>query len=196
MAAYSTLSGFPLSFLGSGNNGGGPGVHRYMDLNRLRDLVAAPMACLFVILILCLFAVQRPVSSGILVPMMRTRTEPLRFCEFNGFTVYLRSDGKIGGWARNEEVSREASLSRIREARENVEDDTLFVIADPDVSYGDFASLIAYIHRAAPLDRVAVVTSAGQVQGISTPRGSADRPICGSMPIRVACCPRPAENPC
>ena len=68
-----------------------------MDLNRLRALLAAPMACLFVILILCVFAVQRPVSTGIRIPMMHTRAEPLSNCEFNGFTVYLLSDGQLAG---------------------------------------------------------------------------------------------------
>jgi len=61
----------------SGNNTDGPGVQRNMDINRLLELVAAPIACLFLILIFCVFAVQRPVSTGILIPMMHTRAEPL-----------------------------------------------------------------------------------------------------------------------
>jgi biopolymer transport protein ExbD len=135
-----------------------------MNLDRLREIVAAPIACLFVILVLCVFAVQRPASTGILIPMMRTRAEPLSNCEFNGFTVYLRSDGTLAGGFREDQASRKVILSRIREARNNIQDDTLFVIADPDVPYGDLAALIAEIHHAAPPDHIAVVTREAQVE--------------------------------
>jgi biopolymer transport protein ExbD len=121
------------------------------------------MACLFLILILCLFEVQRPASAGILIPMMHTRAEPLSNCEFNGFTVYLRSDGMLSGRSRDQEVSRDVILSRIRDARGGMQDETIFVIADPEVPYGDFAALIADIHHAAPADHIAVVTGAGQI---------------------------------
>jgi biopolymer transport protein ExbD len=147
-----------------------------MNLNRLREALAAPMACLFVILILCVFAVQRRDSTGILVPMMRARAKPLSFCEFNGFTVYLRSDGRLAGGRRDEEVSRDVILSRIREAQHNVQDDTMFVIADPDVPYGDFAQLIADIHNAVPPDHVAVVTRVARVEGISYRGGVPEGP--------------------
>jgi biopolymer transport protein ExbD len=140
-----------------------------MNLNRLRELVAAPMACLFVILILYVFAAQRHVSTGILIPMMRMRAEPLSNCEFNGFTVYMRSDGTLGGGSRDSEVSRDVMLSRIKEAEDNIQDDTIFVIADPEVPYGDLATLVADIHHVAPPDHIAVVTRAGQVEGWSTP---------------------------
>ena len=138
-----------------------------MNLNRLRELVAAPMACLSLILIFCILAIERPVSTGILIPMMRKRAEPLSFCEFNGFTVYLRSDGKIAGGSQDDVISRDVMLSRIREAKDNIQDDTIFVIADPDVSYGDVIKLISDIHSAVPPDHIALVTRAGQVEGIS-----------------------------
>lgn len=113
------LASFP------GNNADAPGAGTDMDLNRLRALLAAPMACLFVILILCFLAVQRPVSTGIRIPAMRTRKEPLSFCEINGYTVYLRSDGKLAGGSRKDEIPRDVLLSRIREARDNIQDDTI-----------------------------------------------------------------------
>ena len=140
-----------------------------MDLNRLRELVAAPMACLFVILVLCLFAVQKPVSTGILVPMMRKRADPLGNCEFNGFTVHLRQGGSVSVGDLNREIPREMMFARIREAQGDVWDDTIFVIADPDVSYGDFASLLADIHQTVPSVHIAVVTRAGQVQAFLMP---------------------------
>ncbi|MGD0800010.1 MAG: hypothetical protein ABR906_01710 [Terracidiphilus sp.] len=92
-------------------------------------------------------------------------------CEFNGFTVFLRSDGKLAGGSRYDEVPRDVMLSRIRAAQDYVQDDTIFVIADPDASYGDFAALIADIHGAAPRDHIAAVTRAGQIQAWSIPGG-------------------------
>jgi hypothetical protein len=94
---------------------------------------------------------------------MRTRAAPLANCEFNGFTVYLRSDGKVAGGDREDVVSMATMLSRVKEARDNIQDETIFVITDPDVFYGDFAELIAGIHNVAPPDHIAVVTREGQI---------------------------------
>jgi hypothetical protein len=135
-----------------------------MDLNRLRALLAAPMACLFLILILCVFTVRRPVSTGIRIPMMRARAKPLGFCEFNGFTVYLRSDGKLAGGDREDVVSRDVLLSRIVEARDNIRDDTIFLVVDSQAPFGDLARLIGDIHNAAPPDHIAVVTRAAEIE--------------------------------
>jgi biopolymer transport protein ExbD len=142
-----------------------------MDPDSLRKLVAAPMVSLFAILILCVFVVQKPPSSGVLVPMMRNRAEPLTNCEFNGFAVYLRSDGMLGGGDREDQVSWGEMLSRVRDARDNIQDDTIFVIADPEVSYGQLARLVVDIHNTAPPDHIAVVTPAGQVEGFVGPSG-------------------------
>jgi len=135
-----------------------------MNLNTLRTMLAAPMAALFAILILCVVVMERPASTGIRIPMMRTRAKPLNNCSFSGFTVYLRSDGKIGGGDRDDVISRNVVLSRIREAENNIRDDSIFVIADPDVSYGEFASLITDIHSIAPADNIAVVPREAQFQ--------------------------------
>jgi hypothetical protein len=155
----------------SGNNIGYVGVKGSMNINRLREFVAAPMACLFLILVLCVLAVEKPVSTGILIPMMHTRANPLSFCEFNGFTVYLRSDGTLAGGSRDEEVSRGVMLSGIKEAGDNIQDDTIFIIADPGVSYGDLAALVADVRQTAPSDHIAVVTRAGQLRGWTVPAG-------------------------
>ncbi len=93
-----------------------------MNPNRLLELVAAPLACLFLILVLCVFAVQRPVSTGLPISTMRTRGQPLGNCEFNGFTIYLRADGKLAGGSREDVVSREVMLARVKEARDNVQE--------------------------------------------------------------------------
>ena len=135
-----------------------------MNLNWLQSLLAAPIACLFMIPILCMFAVQKPVSTGIRIPMMRTRPVPLINNCFSTFTVYLNADGTLSGGSREDVVSRNVLLSRIKDARDNIQDGTIFVITDPDVPYGEFAALLADIHNAAPPDHIAVVTRAAQIQ--------------------------------
>lgn len=142
-----------------------------MDSSRLRALFAAPMAGLFAILIPLVFLAQRPASTGVFIPMMRTRPQPLSNCEFNGFTVYLRTDGRIGGGKRDAVVSLKIMLSRIVEARDNIQDDTIFLIADPDAPYSLVADLTAKIHQIAPADRIALVTRDGLVEGIPTDSG-------------------------
>lgn len=134
-----------------------------MGFERLRTLWALLLASLLLILLVCVFATQRTTSMGIRIVTMRLRPAPLANCEFNGFTVYLRSDGTVGGGDREDVVSRATILSRIKEARDNIQDDTIFVIADPDVSYGQFAELIADIHNVAPPDHIGVVTREGQI---------------------------------
>ncbi len=139
------------------------GVHYSMGLERFRTLWALPLASLLLIFLVCVLATQRPTSTGIRIATMRLRSAPLTNCEFNGFTAYLRSDGTFGGGDREDVVSRATILSRIKEARDNIQDNTIFVIADQDVLYGQFAELIADIHNAAPPDHVGVVTREGQV---------------------------------
>lgn len=134
-----------------------------MDVERFRTLFVVPLASLFLILLVCVFVVQRPSAIGIRIPMMRVRSAPLTNCEFNGFTVYLRSDGKVAGGNRDDVVSMETMLSRITEAADNIQDDTIFVITDPDVSYGEFAKLIGEIHKVAPADHIGVVTREAQI---------------------------------
>lgn len=144
-----------------------------MDVNpnSLRLLVAAPMASLFLILMVSTFAMETPASTGILIPMMRLRPVPLGNCEFNGFTVHLRSDGSVAGSELEGAVPKRTILSWIKEARGNIQDETIFVIADPDASYGQFAELIAEIHDAAPPDHIGVVTREGQVAVSRYPSG-------------------------
>jgi hypothetical protein len=67
-----------------------------MDLNRLRALLAAPMAALFLILLLSTFAVQRPASVGMYLPLPKVRTVPFKDCDFvsdRSIVAQLHKDG-------------------------------------------------------------------------------------------------------
>jgi biopolymer transport protein ExbD len=134
-----------------------------MSLDWFQSLLAAPLVCILLIPTLCVFAMQKTVPTGIRIPMMRTRPEPLSNSCSSPFTVYLRANGRLSIGSRTTELSRGALLSQIEEARDSIQDGTIFVIAAPDVPYSEFAALIADMHNAAPPDRIAVVTRAAQI---------------------------------
>jgi len=138
-----------------------------MDLNRLRMIVAASVASLFVVLVLCVFAVQHPQpSEGIWVPMMRTRAVPLRNCSFNGFTIHVLADGKLTGADAGLKFTDELLVSRAAQAQDYISDDTFYVIADPSVPYGRVTDVLSEIQHAAPRDRVALVPREAQVEEV------------------------------
>ncbi|MGD0832271.1 MAG: hypothetical protein ABR907_15120 [Terracidiphilus sp.] len=67
-----------------------------MDLNRLRLLVAAPMASLFLVLSLCAFVVERPGAVGMRVPMIRVPDQSKNNCSDPNRSVFLQlsNDGR------------------------------------------------------------------------------------------------------
>ncbi len=113
-----------------------------MDLDRLRSLLAAPMAGLFLILALCTFAVQRPASMGIQIPLLKVRTHPYKDCDFlsdRNIVVQLHNDGST--WINETRVSAGELRPRLAEIYENRMKKVIFVRPDPEVSFGNFADI-------------------------------------------------------
>ena len=133
-----------------------------MDPSRLRLWLAAPMASLFLVLSLCAFVVQRPYSSGILVPMMRERTAPVYWCDFHGFTIRMLPDGQV--LAVDTEIPPDRLVPLIAEVMEYRSDRTVYVIADQGVSYGRVAGLLDKISHADPKIQIALVARQAQVE--------------------------------
>jgi biopolymer transport protein ExbD len=152
----------------SGNIAAESGVQYLMNPNRWLEIAAVPLASLFLILILVVFGIQRPPSTGILIPMMKVRPEPLSNCSFAAFTIYLRSDGTLGGGSRDQTVSWHEATSRLRQAAAEVgiRDNTVYLIADGETHYKYVFKLVSDIHATAPTVHIALVTSSGQVSGI------------------------------
>jgi biopolymer transport protein ExbD len=111
-----------------------------MDLSRLRALVAAPLASLFLVLVLCTFEVRRPVSAGIHVPITRVRTDPIDSCEGvdRWIVVLLHKDGSA--WINEAPVPAGELRSRLAEIYENRKYKLIYMFSDPDVSFGEFAN--------------------------------------------------------
>jgi biopolymer transport protein ExbD len=116
-----------------------------MDLDRLRLLVAAPMAGLFLILSLCAFVMQRPASVGMWVPMLRVREIPDYDCPGVDRTIVVRLL-KSGIIKINEtDVLANELRARLAEIYENRQEKILPVYSDPEVSFGDFATFYANV---------------------------------------------------
>jgi len=116
-----------------------------MDLNHLRALFAAPLAALFLILALCTFALQRPSSVGMYLPITRVRTIADYDCPGVDRTiiVLLRKDGSY--WINETQVPANELRPRLAEIYENREEKILPLFADPEVSYGQFADFYSKV---------------------------------------------------
>lgn len=117
-----------------------------MDLSRLRSLLAAPMASLFLILCLCAFAGRQPVSMGIRIPVMRVLAEdPRGFCDSHGFNLHLHPDGSI--WAFNNEVSHEDLAQTVNRVMKFRSYKVVYLIVDEGVTYKQASDILAELSR-------------------------------------------------
>jgi biopolymer transport protein ExbD len=117
-----------------------------MDLNRLRSLLAAPLAALFLVLVLCVFPVQRSPSVGIRIPLLRVRTVAFKECDFlsdRSVVVRLHKDGST--WINETQESHEKLGIVLAEIYDNREEKIIYMLPDPDVSFGDFAEIYSKV---------------------------------------------------
>ncbi len=129
-----------------------------MDLNRLRALLAVPMASLFLVLVLCVFAVQKPGSMGMRIPIIRMPEMPKNDCSDPNRIVYLRlaQDGSV--WLNSTQIPLDQLTAIIKVVMENRSDRILYVVADPHISYGQFQSLLDKIAAAKLVLHIALLT--------------------------------------
>jgi hypothetical protein len=110
-----------------------------MDMNRLQAILAAPLAGLFLILTLCAFALQKPEEEGMYLPITRVRMISDYYCPGVDRTILvsLHKDGSY--WINEEQIPTDEFRFTLTEIYENRKQKILPVLADPDISYGDFA---------------------------------------------------------
>ena len=105
-----------------------------MDLNRLRSILAAPMAALFLILVLCIFAVRRPPSVGVRIPMVRIhRTYQNEFsCDGRFKFLRLTKDGIT--WINEAEIPVNQVRHRVAALMEDRAERVVYVVVDSELS--------------------------------------------------------------
>lgn len=130
-----------------------------MDLNRLRSFLAAPRAALFLILVLCVFGVQRQASVGMMVPLEQVQVVPHKGCDFlsdRDVVVQLHKDGST--WINETRVSSDKLRSEFAEIFENRQAGYIYINSDPDVSFEEFASLYSTANTSSSNIRVVLLT--------------------------------------
>ena len=131
-----------------------------MDLNRLRTLLADPVASLFLVLTLCVFVARRPVSAGVHLPIAQVRVIPFGQC-FSGLSgrdIVLRIKNDGSTWINETEFSpadiRE-SLSAIYEYRQ---EKIAYLMVEPEVDDAEFAHIYALAASSTPGLHLGVLT--------------------------------------
>jgi biopolymer transport protein ExbD len=136
-----------------------------MDLSWLRSLLAAPLVCLFMILVVCSLEVSQPHSVGIRVPIVQLPPQPQPAYECNAIslTVWLTKDGKI--WINNTETPAKELTERLAEIFEYRMHPVVYVFADHKVTFGQFADFMARITAVkATRPRLSIVLVSGQLR--------------------------------
>lgn len=102
--------------------------------------MVVPLASLFLILVLCVFGVQRQPSVGIRIPITRIRTVPFNICPgiYTSIHVQLHKDGSY--WINETQVPANEFRSRLAEIYEDREEKILPRVSDPNASLEDFAN--------------------------------------------------------
>jgi len=116
-----------------------------MDANRLPSLMAAPMASLFLVLCLCAFLMQRPVSTGMHLPLLQVRQIPIRDCDFWHFVsdrdIILRIQGDGSTWINETREPPDQLADTLAMIFANRSYKYLYMFVDPDVSFAEFADV-------------------------------------------------------
>ena len=129
-----------------------------MDLNRLYALIAAQLASLFLVLVLCTFEVRRPVSVGFRIPMLRIhRTAQDEFsCDDRSVFLRITRDGKT--WINATEIPADQVRSTVATLMENRAERVVYVVVDSELSYGEFARFLDSVEGATEDLHVVVVS--------------------------------------
>lgn len=143
-----------------------------MDLYRLRALVTAPMASLFLVLSLCAFVMHRPVSVGMYVPMARVRTVPFDDCQGvdRSIVVLLHKDGST--WLNETQMRPDGLRSELAEIYDNRKYKLIYMFSDPDVSFGEFANFYNNVASSTRDLRIGLRTRQLETQLQQCPPGS------------------------
>lgn len=122
-----------------------------MDSDRLRTVLSPTLASLFVILLLCVFIVRRPIpAEGLRIPLypLHPESKVSGVCNARAIVLWLTKDGRM--WINNFEARPDELRPKLAEIFENRAVKKAYVVAHSDVSYGQFADFMSRIVGASP----------------------------------------------
>jgi biopolymer transport protein ExbD len=122
-----------------------------MDLMRLRAMLAAPVAAVFLLLVLVGFAARQRAEVGVplwFYPKDRGSEDEIGVCNYRRLVVWLDRDGTVRiNETRIPPGTLRARLAEIFEYRAFKQ---VFVVADSGVSWQQFLSFFSQIEGASP----------------------------------------------
>ncbi|MDQ1388580.1 MAG: hypothetical protein QOF56_2034 [Acidobacteriaceae bacterium] len=138
-------------------------------LERFRTSMALPLASLFLILLGCVFAIQRPASMGVRMPLLRLR-QPRQDISCDGRWVFveLLEDGKA---KVNSEPAPTENLSAIvGQLMESRAERVVYLVPSRGISFYRFVETLNALQESAPGTHVGVLsgTVRDQYEGPST----------------------------
>jgi biopolymer transport protein ExbD len=139
-----------------------------MDLSRLRAFLAMPIATLLAVLVLCVLVVRRPQPEvGLRVPLVKLKHHAFGYaCEDDiPHVVRLTADGRM--WFVKTEVAADKLGPLIAEVNQGRQEHVVYVMADPAVTFGQFASFLGEINSSLPGLHVLLLT--GQLRNYLDP---------------------------
>ena len=131
-----------------------------MGLHRSRAYFASAISTLSVILLLCVLAVRRPnVPVGLRIPIVRIPKQSMRNCSDPNRIVFIRltRDGRM--WINSTDYPPERLTALVALIMERRSDHIVYVAADSQVAYGQFADFLGKIASAAPNLRIAFLSN-------------------------------------
>ena len=120
-----------------------------VDLFRLRSLLAPSFAALFGLLMLCIFTVQAPPSTGIKIPLLRlSHHKDQLTCDGRWEFVQLLDDGKTK--INEEEIREEDLASLVSKIMESRAERVIYVVPSPGIPYSRFVGTLSTLKKAVP----------------------------------------------
>jgi biopolymer transport protein ExbD len=139
-----------------------------MGLERFRTLLALPLASLFLILLVCVFAMRRPASLGVRMPLVRLKSpgqEPT--CDGRWVFVELLTDGTAK--VNSELVPKQDLSAKVGGLMQSRAERVVFLVPSPDIPYSQFVETLNVLEKSAPSTHIGVLSGTLRDQFVGPP---------------------------
>jgi len=128
-----------------------------MGLDRFRTLLALPLASVFLILLVCVFAIPRRHSVGVRMPLLRLKSPGKELtCDGRWVFVELLKDGTAE--VNSEPVPNEDLPAMVGGLMQSHAERVVFLVPSPDIPYSRFVETLHALQRSAPNTHVGVLS--------------------------------------
>jgi biopolymer transport protein ExbD len=162
-----------------------------MDPLRLRVLLAAPLASLFLVLSLCTFVVRSPVAARIMVPLPVTRIVDLNECPDDRDIVVVITPDQLR--INETPISLEDLRPLLRQIFENRVSVAAFILVEPGVSFSRFADVYSEMQKSDERLSIGIISRGLEEQAEHAAYGKAVRLVFRDHPEAELCAIAPVQ---